>query len=161
MENENQNEAVPAVEEAEEATGSCETEHQNEDRKRMRAHLRNLARSTSEIARDFPEADLEKLFLDRRYLVLTSPYMGFSPLEAYMALYPERARQRIMRYTAKRCAMMYASSLQAGGMRPIENGLSAVASVPQESPVQSKEARAVLRERIKKAAALGKKIFPS
>ena len=150
-----------AAGEASEEVAQKEAPRVDPNRRRMHAHLLQLVKGMGEIERDFPEADPDKLFYDRRFFVLTSPLVGLSPSMAYAALHPTEYRQRVMRYTAAKCAELYAAALQSGGMRPIENGLSAVACAPIQKSPETPAERAALRERIKKAAALGKKIFPS
>ena len=126
----------------------------------MRRHLAELVRKGESLQKSFGEADMKKLLCDRRFLLMTSPLVGLSPEDAYFALNREVMQRRAVQYTAKRCAEQYAQAVMSGSLRPIENGISAVGACPESALAQTPKERAALRERIRRAAVFGKKIFP-
>ena len=127
------------------------------ERAHIRQHIENLQQQSRAFRQTLPEFDLKKELHDPMFARLTSPLVGLSVEDAYYALHRREMQQQAARITAAGLSR----SIQAGRMRPEENRGNQAASVTKLNYANaSKQQREELKKEIRRAAALGEKIYP-
>ena len=128
-----------------------------EENQHIRQHIENLQQQSRAFRQTLPEFDLKKELHDPMFARLTSPLVGLSVEDAYYALHRKEMQQQAARITAAGLSR----SIQAGRMRPEENRGNQAASVTKLNYANaSRQQREELKKEIRRAAALGEKVYP-
>lgn len=132
------------------------------EQQRLQAHLDGLQRQGEEMKKVFPDFDLSRELENPAFLRMTSPGVGLSVEDAYYAVHRKEIQTAAMQQTARQTAEQMANAIRSGQRRPTEHGTSAQApSVTTfDYAHASKEQREALKQRIRDAAAHGKKLYP-
>lgn len=132
------------------------------EQQRLQAHLEGLQQQGEEMKKVFPDFDLSRELENPAFLRMTSPGVGLSVEDAYYAVHRKEIQTAAMQQTARQTAEQMANAIRSGQRRPTEHGTSAQApSVTTfDYAHASKEQREALKQRIRDAAAHGKKLYP-
>lgn len=125
-------------------------------------HYRKMEQEARELQRVFPGFDLQEELKNPAFVRLTAPHVGVSVEDAYFALHRKELQAAAMQVTAQKTAQKLSNSIQAGGIRPAENGTSGQApSVTTfDYRTASREQKEALKKRILDEAARGRKVYP-
>lgn len=129
---------------------------------KARAHLMGLEREGEELKKLFPSFDLRIELQNPTFRRLTAPNVGISVQDAYFAVHRAEIQTAAMQTAAQKTAEKMSNAIASGTARPIENGTSqSSASVTKFDYAKASPAeRAALKQRIREAAAEGKKVYP-
>lgn len=127
-------------------------------REDVRSHFDDIHRQAGEMGRKYPGFDLQKELQNPTFFHLTSPRVGLSVEDAYMAVHHREVVQAITRGAKQE----FANAVRAGGNRPSEHGIGAKAPamVTFDYKNASRNEREAFKKRIYDAAARGEKIYP-
>lgn len=120
------------------------------ERERLRAHLGNLRAQEAEMKQEFPDFDLmAEIQGNPAFARMTGPDGGLTVRQAYMALHGDELMQRQTQATEEKTKQNMSRAIQAGAMRPQENGMAANGGgLPKLDPASmSREQRRELRRR--------------
>ena len=122
----------------------------------FRAHFEDLRTQAAELQKQFPQFDLAQELQNPKFLQMTSPEMGISVQDAYFALHAQELQRQGMAYAGQEAARALASSVRAGALRPLENGIQGGGAVQAVTDV-TKLTRAQ-RDEINRRARAGMRI---
>lgn len=129
---------------------------------RYAPHFRELERQGEALGRAIPGFDLRQELRNPVFARLTAPGTGVSVEDAFFAVHRRELQEAAMRSSARQTAEKLVRSIQAGNLRPRENGVMgrgpSVAGFDYRSA--SKEQREALKRRIREAGARGEKVYP-
>lgn len=117
---------------------------------RLRAHFDGLMVQAEEMRRAVPTFDLAKELEDPNFFRWTSPQVGMSVKQAYMAVHGEKMMREAIKYAIDRTRANLGARVRAAQTRPREGGLSggSGANVGFDVSRMSKRDRAEVRERV-------------
>lgn len=123
------------------------------EREQIRQHLDNLRQQEIQMRQEFPNFDLAaEIQGNPAFARMTAPNGGFTVRQAYFALHGDELMQRQTMATEERTKQNMSRAIQAGSVRPAENGTNATGGgVPQRDfSRMSREEWAELRARAKR-----------
>ena len=127
----------------------------------LRTHFDALTTQAAALQKTFPGFSLEDELKNPVFLRMTAPDVNIPLADAYYALHHKELQAAAMQVTAQLTAQKLAASVQAGALRPDETGSAQAPSVTAFSYASaSRRQREALKQKIRNAAALGKRIFP-
>lgn len=137
-------------------------EAMNLEEQRIRNHFQSLESQAEAMKKVFPKFDLRTELQNPSFAKMTAPNIGMSVEDAYYAVHRKEIQAAAMQVTAQKTAQKLSNSIQAGGRRPNENGVSGQAPSVTSFNYKnaSREQREALKRKIYEAAANGRKIFP-
>ena len=137
-------------------------EARNLEQQKIRNHIMRLEQQGEALKKVFPSFDLRKELQNPVFARMTSPNVGVSVEDAYHAVHRKEIMAAGMQVTAQKTAQQISNAIQAGSMRPDENGTSGQsASVTTfDYSKASKAQREALKREIRAAAARGEKLYP-
>lgn len=124
---------------------------------RMQAHYQKLVEQSEAMKALYPSFELRKELENPDFLRLTSPQVGVDVRTAYEVVHRDELRPMEMRFAAEKSAEKIAKSVQAGAMRPQENGVAqgaAAVAAPKNRKWTSEELRDIRRR-----VARGEKVY--
>lgn len=119
----------------------------------IRQHFGKLHAQGMELQKQFPGFNLLEEMKDPRFMQLTSPQIGLSVKDAYFAIHAEEIQRQSMQYAGQEAARNLASTVRAGAMRPLENGIQGGGAVQARTNV--KELTRAERDEINRRARAG------
>lgn len=131
-----------------------EKQRQQEERKSLeqemlRKHIAGLRDQEAELKKEFPEFDLVTEAQNAAFARMTAPGSGFTVRQAYMALHGDELLQRSQHQAVTETKRAVSQAIQAGAIRPTENGLAQGSGAPQRDPHSyTREERAEIRRRV-------------
>lgn len=90
----------------------------------LQRHVQSLREQEAALKREFPDFDLVREAQNPAFARMTGPGGGLTVRQAYMALHGEELMQRIAEKTQQETKTKMSQAIQAGGMRPQENGMA-------------------------------------
>lgn len=104
------------------------------EQEQIRAHVANLRQQEQQMQAEFPGFDLmQELQSNPAFARMTAPGGGFTVRQAYYALHGDELMQRQSAATEERTKQNMSRAIQAGSVRPVENGVNATGGgVPQK-----------------------------
>lgn len=124
-------------------------------------HFRELERQGAALERLIPGFDLKKELRNPVFARLTAPGSGLGVEDAFFAVHRRELQAAAMERSAQRTAQKLARSIQAGQLRPRENGAEQSAAVTGfDYRHATREQREALKRQIREASARGEKVFP-
>lgn len=124
-------------------------------------HFRDLERQGAALARLIPGFDLKKELRNPVFARLTAPGSGLGVEDAFFAVHRRELQAAAMERSAQRTAQKLARSIQAGQLRPRENGAEQSAAVTGfDYRHATREQREALKRQIREASARGQKVYP-
>lgn len=119
------------------------------EQEQLRAHLANLRQQEAELKKEFPDFDLmTEVQNNPAFARMTAPGGGLNLRQAYQAFHGDEIAQRTSQATEQRTKQNMSRAIQAGAMRPQENGMTASGGLPKLDPANmSREQRRELRRR--------------
>lgn len=95
------------------------------EQERLRSHLANLRQQEAELKQEFPDFDLmTEVQSNAAFARMTGPDGGLTVRQAYMALHGDELMQRQSQAIEERTKQNMSRAIQAGAMRPQENGMT-------------------------------------
>ena len=95
------------------------------EQERLRAHLSNLRQQEAELKQEFPDFDLmTEVQSNPAFARMTAPDGGLTVRQAYMAIHGDELMHRQAQATEERTKQNMSRAIQAGAMRPQENGMT-------------------------------------
>ena len=126
-----------------------------------RSHYDALRRQGEELEREFSDFDLDAALKDPAFVRLTAPGIGVPPRQAWLALHPEKLERGAVARAAAVSRQALARAVSAGSLRPREGGgYSRAAPVKGDYRSMNRSEQEALKDRIRAAAAQGKKLYP-
>ena len=125
----------------------------NLEKEQIRQHLDNLRQQEIQMRQEFPNFDLTaEIQGNPAFARMTAPNGGFTVRQAYFALHGDELMQRQTMATEERTKQNMSRAIQAGSVRPAENGTNATGGgVPQRDfSRMSREEWAELRARARR-----------
>ena len=137
-------------------------EARNLEQQKLRNHFMKLEQQGQALKQVFPNFDLRKELQNPVFARMTSPNVGVSVEDAYHAIHRKEIDAARSQVIAQQTVQQISNSIQAGSMRPDENGTSGQsASVTTfDYSKASKAQRDALKQQIRAAAARGEKLYP-
>lgn len=138
-------------------------EEQTLEEERLRNHFANLEQQGESLKKLFPNFDLRTELQNPAFARMTAPGQGIMSVEdAYRAVHRKEIEAAQSQVIAQRTAQNISNAIQAGSMRPNENGTSGQSpSVTTfDYAKASKAQREALKQQIRAAAARGEKLYP-
>lgn len=126
-------------------------------------HLKGLEQQAEALRKNgFPNFDLRQELRNPVFARMTSPNVGISVEDAFHAIHRKEIQNAAAKATAEATARKISNDIQSGMNRPKESGTSSQApSVGTfDYKNMSREERAALKDRIRRAKAEGRKIYP-
>jgi len=104
------------------------------EQEQIRAHVANLRQQEQQMQAEFPGFDLmQELQNNPAFARMTAPGGGFTVRQAYYALHGDELMQQQSAATEERTKQNMSRAIQAGSVRPVENGVNATGGgVPQK-----------------------------
>jgi len=95
------------------------------EQERLRAHLTNLRQQEAELKQEFPDFDLmTEVQSNPAFARMTAPDGGLTVRQAYMAIHGDELMHRQSQAIEERTKQNMSRAIQAGAMRPQENGMT-------------------------------------
>ena len=137
-------------------------EARNLEQQKLHNHFMKLEQQGETLKKTFPNFDLRKELQNPVFARMTSPNVGVSVEDAYHAVHRKEIMAAGMQVTAQQTAQKISNAIQAGSLRPNENGTSGkAASVTTfDYSKASKAEREALKRQIYAAKARGEKLYP-
>lgn len=128
------------------------------EEQKFQQHIMKLQRQGEDMKKVFPNFDLRAELQNPVFARMTSPNVGISVEDAYHAIHRKEIQVAAMQVTAQKTAQKISNAIQAGSVRPSENGTTGQASsvTTFDYRSMSPEQRRVLKDRIRS----GEKIYP-
>ena len=126
-------------------------------------HFISLERQGEELRKIFPNFDLNKELQNPSFRRMTAPGTGIMSVEdAYRAVHRKEIDAAASQIIAEKTAQKISNAIQAGSLRPDENGTSgrSPSVTTFDYRKASREQREALKQRIRAAAASGEKLYP-
>lgn len=123
------------------------------EQEQLRQHLEGLRQQEAQLKQEFPNFNLmEEIQSNPAFARMTAPNGGFTLKQAYYALHGDELMQRQSMATEERTKQNMSRAIQAGSVRPAENGTNATGGgVPQRDfSRMSREEWAELRARARR-----------
>ena len=95
---------------------------QQEKQAQMQQHFGRMQMQAQEMQQTFPGFDLMTELENPTFARLTSPDVGMSLKDAFLAVHHEEIQQASMQYATQQAMMAASQAVQSGTMRPAENG---------------------------------------
>lgn len=121
------------------------------EQERLRAHLGNLRQQEAELKQEFPDFDLmTEVQNNPAFARMTAPDGGLTVRQAYMAIHGDELMHRQAQATEERTKQNMSRAIQAGAMRPQENGMTGTGGGIQSiDPLHmTREQRMEIRRRV-------------
>lgn len=129
---------------------------------KMQQRFQQIQQQSQELKKVFPNFDFDTEMKNPTFARMMAPDMPFSVEDAYHAIHRNEIQAAQSQVIARQTAQMISNSVQAGTMRPAENGTSGQA--PSVTTFDYKNAtpqeRAALKKHILSEAAKGRKVYP-
>ena len=123
----------------------------------LRAHFGKLHAQGLELQKQFPGFNLLQEMQNPQFARMVSPEMGVDVKNAYFAMHAEEIQKQSMEHAGQEAARALASSVRAGAMRPLENGIAGGGAVQAKTDVRS--LTRAEREEINRRARAGQRII--
>lgn len=123
------------------------------EQEQIRQHLEGLRQQEIQMRQEFPNFDLmEEIQSNPAFARMTAPGGGYTVRQAYVACHYDELMQRQTRATEENTKQTMSRAIQAGSVRPAENGTNATGGgVPQRDfSRMSREEWAELRARARR-----------
>ena len=132
------------------------------EEQRMQEHFMKLQQQGEELKKTFPGFDLQTELQNPTFMRMTSPGVNLSVADAYYAVHREEIQKASMQVAAQTVSEKLSNSIQAGKMRPVENGAQTQPASMSTFDYRNmtREQRESLKRQIYSAAARGEKLFP-
>lgn len=132
------------------------------EQQKIQNHFRNLEQQGEAMKATYPDFDLRAELQNPVFARMVHPNVGVSVEDAYYAVHRKEIQAASMQVAAQRAAQKISNAVQSGSRRPQENGTTAKA--PSEVTFDwhnaTPEQRAEMKQRIRQAAAQGRKVYP-
>ena len=134
----------------------------NLEQQKLLNHFMRMEQQGESLKKVFPNFDLRTELQNPVFARMTSPDIGLSVEDAYHAVHRKEIMQAGMQAAAQQTAQKMANAIQAGSLRPDENGTSGKSSsvTTFDYSKASKAQREALKAQIRAAAARGEKLYP-
>ena len=123
----------------------------------LRAHFGKLHAQGLELQKQFPGFNLLQEMQNPQFARMVSPEMGVDVKSAYFAMHAEEIQKQSMEHAGQEAARALASSVRAGAMRPLENGIAGGGAVQARTDVRS--LTRAERDEINRRARAGQRII--
>ena len=132
------------------------------ERQKVENHFNSLRQQEKALKAKFPNFSLEEELKNSDFFRMTRPEVNVPVETAYYAVHKDEIQMASMQIAAQKTAEKISNSIQAGTMRPDENGIrgQAASVTTFDYSRASKEQRNAIKNRIREAAARGEKIYP-
>ena len=129
---------------------------------KIQQHFYKLQQQGEAMKQTFPGFDLMTELKNPAFARMTAPDVGISVEDAYYAVHRNEIQTASMQVAAQKTAQKISNSIQAGSLRPQENGTTGQAPSVTTFDYRnaSKEQRDELKRQIRAAAARGEKLYP-
>lgn len=138
-------------------------EARNLEQQRLHDHFARLEQQGEALKKVFPKFDLRTELQNPAFARMVAPGQGIMSVEdAYKAVHRKEIEAAQSQVIAQQTAQKISNAIQAGSLRPDENGTSGRSpSVTTFDYTQaSREQREALKKQIRAAAARGEKLYP-
>ena len=137
-------------------------EARNLEQQRLHNHFMRLEQQGEALKKTFPNFDLKKELQDKRFAQMVSPNSLMTLEDAYYAVHRKEIDAARSQVIAQQTMQKASNAIQAGSLRPNENGTSGkAASVTTFDYSKASQAqRNALKNEIRAAAARGEKLYP-
>ena len=122
------------------------------EQERLRSHLVKLREQEAELKQEFPDFDLmAEVQSNPAFARMTGPDGGLTVRQAYMALHGDELMYRRSQAIEERTKQNMSRAIQAGAMRPQENGMTGTGGGLQniDPAHMTREQRLEIRRRVK------------
>ena len=117
----------------------------------MEEHFRKLELQAQAARQFYPDLDLGRELQNPLFARLTQPQVGMEVAEAYGIAHREKLMEAMMAYAIQRARESLSLAVQAGSLRPAENGVGPTAQPVQEDPRSwSLQRRREMKERVRR-----------
>lgn len=114
-------------------------------------HFRKLELQAQAAQQFYPDLDLKSELRNPLFARLTQPQVGMEVAEAYAIAHREKLMEAMMAYAVERARESISLAVQAGSLRPMENGVGAAVQPVQEDPRNwSPQRRKEMKERLRR-----------
>ena len=136
---------------------------QETPQQRFMAHIRKLQHQAQDFQAVVPGFDLRQELRNPLFVRLTSPGVGLSVEDAFYAVHRKAMQEKSMEAAAQQATRMISNAIASGSHRPEESGTAAQAPSVSRFDYRNAtpEQRKQLKDAIRKAAAEGRKLYPS
>ena len=136
---------------------------QETPQQRFMAHIRKLQHQAQDFQTVVPGFDLRQELRNPLFVRLTSPGVGLSVEDAFYAVHRKAMQEKSMEAAAQQATRMISNAIASGSHRPEESGTAAQAPSVSRFDYRNAtpEQRKQLKDAIRKAAAEGRKLYPS
>lgn len=136
---------------------------QETPQQRFMAHIRKLQHQAQDFQAVVPGFDLRQELRNPLFVRLTSPGVGLSVEDAFYAVHRKAMQEKSMEAAAQQATRMISNAIASGSHRPEESGTAAQAPSVSRFDYRNAtpEQRKQLKDAIRKAAAEGRKLYPT
>ena len=136
---------------------------QETPQQRFAGHIRKLQQQAQAFQAMVPGFDLRQELRNPLFARLTAPGVGLSVEDAFYAVHRKDIQQQSMEAAARQATRMVSNAIASGSHRPEESGTAAQAPSVSRFDYRNAtpEQRKQLKDAIRKAAAEGRKLYPS
>ena len=130
---------------------------QSMEQERLQRHFIGLRQQEAELKKEFPNFDLmAEVQSNPAFARMTGPDGGLTVRQAYMALHGDELMQRQAQATEEKTKKNMSRAIQAGAMRPQENGMAGNGGGVQLDPAHmTREQRLELRRQVRAGGRIG------
>lgn len=125
----------------------------------LRGHFEKLVRQGEEVAKIYPDFNLQNELRDPNFARLTSPGVGVDVRTAYEVVHRDRIAPALMQTAALKTAAQISASVRANGARPAENGVGSAAAQAAEAKADPSKWTKADREEVRRRVHRGEKIY--
>lgn len=125
----------------------------------LRGHFEKLVRQGEEVAKIYPDFNLQNELRDPNFARLTSPGVGIDVRTAYEVVHRDRIAPALMQTAALKTAAQISASVRANGARPAENGVGSAAVQAAEAKADPSKWTKADREEVRRRVHRGEKIY--
>lgn len=125
-------------------------ERRSLEQERLVSHITGLRKQEEELKAEFPDFDLNTEAQNPAFVRMTGIDGGLTLRQAYMAIHGDELLKRGQSQAVKETKRAVSQAIQAGAMRPAENGLVQMnGGAPRRDPrTYTREERAEIRRRV-------------
>lgn len=136
---------------------------QETPQQRFMAHIRKLQHQAQDFQTVVPGFDLRQELRNPLFVRLTGPGVGLSVEDAFYAVHRKAMQEKSMEAAAQQATRMISNAIASGSHRPEESGTAAQAPSVSRFDYRNAtpEQRKALKDAIRKAAAEGRKLYPT
>lgn len=124
---------------------------QSLEQQQLRSHIAGLREQEAQLKQEFPDFDLmAEIQNNPVFARMTAPGSGLTVRQAFMAIHGDELRQQTAQAVENRTKSNMSRAIQAGGLRPQENGMTGGNGQPRLDPGHmTREQREEIRRRVR------------